>query len=68
MISTLDDKEKHIPAQKKCVHENFELFWNAIEKALVKLRQCEFYEGVHLMQGTLWNCMLHSTVWIMERI
>lgn len=44
MISTLDDKEKHIPAQKKCVHENFELFWNAIEKALVKLRQCEFYE------------------------
>ena len=22
----------------------FELFWNAIEKALVKLRQCEFYE------------------------
>ena len=44
MISTLDDKEKHIPAQKKCVHENFELFWNAIEKALVKLRQFEFYE------------------------
>lgn len=44
MISTLDDKEKYIPAQKKCVHENFELFWNAIEKALVKLRQCEFYE------------------------
>ena len=44
MISTLDDKEKHIPAQKKCVHDNFELFWNAIEKALVKLRKCEFYE------------------------
>lgn len=44
MISTLDDMEKHIPAQKKCVHENFELFWNAIEKVLVKLRKCEFYE------------------------
>ena len=37
MLSTLDDMEKHIPAQKKCVHENFELFWNAIEKVLVKL-------------------------------
>ena len=44
MISTLDDKEKHIPAQKKCVHDNFDLFWNAIEKGLEKLRQCDFYQ------------------------
>ena len=37
-------KEKYFPAQKKCVHENFDLFWNAIEEGLVKLRQCDFYK------------------------
>ena len=44
MIATLEDKEKHIPAQKICVHENFDLFWNAVEKGLEKLRQCGFYQ------------------------
>ncbi len=41
MISTLEDMEKHIPAQKKFVSRNFELFWNGIETCLAKLRQCE---------------------------
>lgn len=44
MISTLEDQEKYIPAQKKYVQEHFELFWSAIEKALVKLRRCEFFK------------------------
>lgn len=44
MISTLDDMEKHIPAQKKCVGENFELFWNAVENGLARIRQYDFYQ------------------------
>lgn len=44
MISTLEDREKHIPAQKKCVHDNFDLFWSAVEKGLTKLRQSDFYQ------------------------
>ncbi len=45
MISTLEDMEKHIPAQKRCVHEHFDLFWRAIEQGLVRLRQCDFYKS-----------------------
>lgn len=45
IITTLEDREKHIPAQKQCVHDHFELFWNAIEKGLAKLRQCDFYQS-----------------------
>lgn len=45
MISTLEDQEKYIPAQKKCVHDYFDLFWNAIEKGLEKLRLCDFYRN-----------------------
>lgn len=44
MISTLEDMEKHIPAQKKFVSCNFELFWNGIENCLVNLRRYEFYK------------------------
>lgn len=44
IIFTLEDMERHIPAQKKCVHDNFDLFWNAVEKGLGKLRQCDFYQ------------------------
>ncbi len=48
MISTLEDREKYIPAQKQCVHDNFQQFWNAIEIALVKLRQYDFYKKCSL--------------------
>lgn len=44
MISTLEDMEKHIPAQKKCVQDHFGLFWEAVEKGLEKLRRCGFYQ------------------------
>ncbi len=44
IIFTLADKEKYISAQKKCVHENFSLFWSAIGDGLDKLRECDFYK------------------------
>ena len=44
MITTLEDMEKHIPAQKKFVNRNFEFFWNGIENCLANLRRCEFYK------------------------
>ena len=43
MISTIADKEKHIPAQKQLVHEHFDLFWNAIRNGIEKLRETQFY-------------------------
>lgn len=43
MISTVEDEERHIPAQKQCVHDNFDLFWNAVDGGLKKIRQCDFY-------------------------
>ncbi len=44
MISTIADKEKYILEQKQVVHENFDLFWEAIEVALKKLKEKEFYQ------------------------
>lgn len=44
MISTIEDKEKYISQQKQVVHENFDLFWSAIENVLQKLKEKEFYQ------------------------
>ena len=43
IISTLEDKEKYIPAQKELVREKFDCFWNAIESGLCKVREKEWY-------------------------
>lgn len=66
MISTLEDMEKHIPAQKKCVRDHFDLFWRAVEKGLEKLRRCDFYqrctfdEGNSLELYTAFHCLDHG--------
>lgn len=44
MISTLEDMERHIPAQKKCVQDHFDLFWRSVEGGLGRLRRCDFYQ------------------------
>ena len=44
MISTYNDKEKHIPAQKKFIVENQELFLNAFKNGLEKIRDTEYYK------------------------
>lgn len=46
MISTLEDQEKYIPAQKECVRKQFDLFWNPIDAGLEKLRQRDFYKSL----------------------
>ncbi len=43
IISTLEDKEKYIPAQKELVREKFEAFWNAIEAGFCEVRGKEWY-------------------------
>lgn len=46
MISTVSDMEKHIPAQKKLVADNFDLFWGPVNEALESLRRWAFYKGL----------------------
>lgn len=43
MISTMNDKSKYIPAQKQCVEDNQELFFQALKKGLEKVREKEYY-------------------------
>ena len=44
IIFTVEDKKKHIPAQKEFVRQNFSLFWDSIQKGLDSLRQCDLYK------------------------
>lgn len=43
MISTVEDQEKYIPAQKLLVKEYFDLFWNPLESGLKLLFETDFY-------------------------
>ncbi|MDE7326181.1 MAG: sigma-70 family RNA polymerase sigma factor [Lachnospiraceae bacterium] len=45
MISTIEEKEKYIPAQKELVHQHFDLFFGAIRKGLQQLRKTDFYQA-----------------------
>ena len=67
MIPILEDKEKHIPAQEKCVYENLNLFWNALEKGLVKLVSVIFTKDARLTQRIPQSCMLPLIASIMGR-
>lgn len=44
MISTKEDREKHIFAQKEFVKQHFDLLWAAIDKGLTELRQQDYYK------------------------
>ena len=50
IIYTVEDKEKHIPAQKEFVKNNFSLIWQHIENNLRKLRQQDFYKNLNFDQ------------------
>ena len=51
MISTLEDRERWIPEQKKMVRERFSQFWEAIHEGLGTMRKLEFYQGFSLDAG-----------------
>jgi hypothetical protein len=42
IISTLEDRGKHITAQKQLVENHFDLFWKAIQAGLDRLRQINY--------------------------
>ncbi|MCL1858584.1 MAG: RNA polymerase sigma factor [Oscillospiraceae bacterium] len=44
MISTRDDKVKHIPAQKKFIEENQDLFFKPLKDGLEKIRDSVYYK------------------------
>ncbi len=44
IISTAEDTEKYISAQKELVHHHFHLFWNAIEETLLQIRETDIYK------------------------
>jgi RNA polymerase sigma-70 factor (ECF subfamily) len=43
MISTLEDQERHIPAQVQLAEAHFGAFWNPIQKGLDELRETAYY-------------------------
>lgn len=67
IISTLEDMEKHIPAQKQFVHDNFNLFWNPIAAGLEELHRCTFYNSFasdaqnSLELYFVFHCLDHGT-------
>ena len=48
IIYTVEDREKHIPAQKEFVKNHFDLFWNGIDEGLQELRKENFYQQLNL--------------------
>ncbi len=48
IIYTVEDREKHIPAQKEFVKNYFDLFWNGIDEGLRELRKENFYQQFNL--------------------
>ncbi len=44
IIYTVEDQERHIPAQKSFVKKHFDSIWAPIEKGLAKLKQQSFYQ------------------------
>ena len=48
IIYTVEDREKHIPAQKEFVKKHFDLFWRGIDEGLQELRTEKFYQQFNL--------------------
>lgn len=46
MISTVEDQEKYVPAQKQLVQEHFRLFWDAVEEGGKQLSDTDFYKAL----------------------
>lgn len=50
LITTVEEKERHIPAQKEFVRERFESIWAPIRKGLAVLREQAFYQNYNFDQ------------------
>lgn len=46
IIFTVEDKLKHIPAQRQLVADNFELFWQPVNEGLNELKDMPIYKGL----------------------
>lgn len=45
IISTVEDREKYIPAQRKFVQKEFPLIWKGLEEGLLKIREGDLYKN-----------------------
>ena len=74
IIYTVEDKEKHIPAQKEFVKNNFTLIWKHIENGLCKLREQDFYKNLNFDQKNslemyfAFNCLDYGIYRIISNI
>ena len=74
IIYTVEDKEKHIPAQKEFVKNNFTFIWKHIENGLCKLREQDFYKNLNFDQKNslemyfAFNCLDYGIYRIMSNI
>lgn len=50
IIYTLEDEERHIPAQKQFVKDHFTLIWKNIEEGLTQVREKEYYQKLSFDQ------------------
>ncbi len=70
IISTVEDRERYIPQQKRFVSEYFDLLWGAIGKGLACLREQSFYqrgtfdEKNSLEMYFVFNCLDYGLYWI----
>lgn len=47
MLSTFEEKERYIPAQKEFIENNFDTFWKATKIGFNLIRQTEFYKKLN---------------------
>lgn len=74
IIYTVEDKEKHIPAQKEFIKDNFTHIWRYIENGLVELKQQDFYQKLNFDQKNslemyfAFNCLDYGIYRIVSNI
>lgn len=50
IISTIQDQERYIPAQKQFVQENFRMIWKSVGEGLCRVRESEVYKRYNFDQ------------------
>ncbi len=74
IICTVEDKEKHIPAQKEFIKDNFSLIWKYIGNGLDKLKQQDLYKKLNSDQKNslemyfTFNCLDYGIYRIVSNI
>lgn len=74
IIYTVEDKERHIPAQKEFVKNNYSLIWQYIENGLSRLKGLDFYKKLNFDQKNslemyfTFNCLDYGIYHIVSNI